>query len=176
MLCRFAQAAHDADRHQVLCCVDRGRRLIEGEQVERCLTGVLAVEDVLADEMGVDGQVARLERVDVAAEAFGGGDDRAAIAEKGDATMTVRHQVLHPAGGARTVVDQHRVGVEERRRAIDEHDRHPHPALLDEVAVIVACRHQNQAVAPPFGKGLDELAFARRALVEARCPDGDSSA
>ncbi len=170
-----AQAAHYTDRDQVLGRVDRGRRLVERQQIERCGMGMLAVDDVLANELGIEGDVGGAQRIDVPSEAFCGSDDRSPIAEEGDPSVAVGHQVLHPACGSVAVVDEHRVGVEESRRAVDEHDRHAHPSLLDEVAVVVAGRHHDQTIDPPFGESLDQLAFACRVLVDTRRQHGDAA-
>ena len=67
------------------------------------------------------------ERLAVAAAALGGGEHRRAVAEEGDPAVAGREQVLDGGPRAAGVVGHDRVGVDEARRAVDEHERPSRP-------------------------------------------------
>ena len=92
---------------------------------------------------------------------------RLEVAEEADPAVAGGQQVRGGREGAAGVVAQHAVGVDEGRRAIDEHERHAGVALGLQVGVVAARRHHDQPVDAAREERLRELALARAVLVGA---------
>ena len=74
------------------------------------------------------------------------------------------------------IVGEHGVGIQERRRAIDEHERDSRVALAREIAVIrTGRRHDDQTVDPPRAQGERKFPLELRAFVGARRERPDAS-
>lgn len=146
---------------------DRRRRLRQCEQLARGGLGGLPVVGSHADECRVDREAGCRHRLVVAVEALGGGEDRRLVADHGDPAMPVRERMLHRAACTAHVVEQHDVSVESSGRTVDEHRPCSGTELGQEVAVVIAGRHDQQPVAPPLAEPVDELPLAGRALVRA---------
>ena len=93
------------------------------------------------------------------------------VAQVSDPMMAVLHHVADGHPGASQVVGQHGVRVEESRWPVDEHDRRPRLAFVEEVAVVVAGRHDHEAIDAARGKGRYQLPFAGLILLEAAGED-----
>src|SRR5690348_2878793 len=89
--------------------------------------------------------------------------------------MPALEQMANRECGPAAVVRDHAVGVEVARPAVDEHECGSGAAFLVEVAVIVACRDDNDAVDSTFTEGSDQLSFAIRVLVAAAGEDEDAA-
>ncbi len=77
----------------------------------------------------------------------------------------------HPGG----IVCENRVGIEKRRRAVDEDDRGACPALCEQVAVVVTRRLNDQSVHAPRCKSRHELPLAILVFVRAAGQDQDAA-
>ena len=89
--------------------------------------------------------------------------------------MPVAQQVLGRGARAAEVVEQHRVGLDAPRRAIEEDDRGPGADLGLQVAVVGAGGDDEQRVDGPAQQAQDELALALGVLL-ARAGDEDVAA
>ena len=89
------------------------------------------------------------------------------VAEVGDPAVTGGHEMADRLLRPTPVVADDGVHVEELGRAVDEHDRHAGLLLSEQVAVIVARRHDDEAVDAPAGERGYEEPLADRVLVDA---------
>ena len=88
-----------------------------------------------------------------------------------DAAVAAGEQVLDGAPGAAVVVDEHGVGGDADRGAVDDDDRGARGELGVEVRLAVRCRRDDERVRPPGDERPDQLLLARRVLVDAAGDD-----
>ena len=106
------------------------------------------------------------ERLVIAAAALGRREHRRPVARAARSAGGPRRcRCSTAAFAAAGVVGDDRVGVDEARRAVDEHERGAGLALAPEVSLIAAARHDQQPVDAARGERLGELALAGRLLV-----------
>jgi hypothetical protein len=101
-----------------------------------------------ADERVVDIEPGHLVRGAIAGEALAGRPERAGVGDVGDPLVAVREEVLHCLPRAADVVEQHRVGLDVARRAVEEDDRRARRGVL-QPDVLAAGGHDQQRVDAP---------------------------
>ena len=144
-----------------------GRRLgREGEQLADDGLGLRRVVRAEADELLADRHAGRLQGLAVAGQALGGGVELGRVGDQRDPLVAVGEQVLDRRACAAEVVEQHAVGVEPDRRAVEEHDRGVHGAF--EVVVVARGGDEQQGVDTAAQQRLHELALALGVLLARR--------
>ena len=124
----------------------------------------------MPDQVEILSEAVSRERLPVAPQTLSGGVDVRPVAEEADPAMARREQVLDRGARAARVVGDDRVGVEEARRPVDEHQRHAGRALAQQVRAVVDRAGDDQPVDAARAERLGELALALGLLVGASRP------
>ena len=92
---------------------------------------------------------------------------RGDVADQGDSSVPGGEQVLDGETSADLVLEEHGVGSQAHRRAVEEHHGHPMFDLPLEELVILAGTGDQQPVDPSSDEAVDDLALAARIVVGA---------
>ncbi len=154
---RGAEGAQGADRVAVVAREQRGGPPVgrEREQLVHDPLGLGGVVRAEADQLLAHRHAGGVEGVAVAGEALGRGEQVLAVADHGDAPVAVGEQVLDRGPRAAEVVEQHAVGLQSGRRAVEEH----HRRVAGQVGVLARGGHQQQRVDPAAQQRVHQLAL-----------------
>ena len=122
--CCTAERVHGpdrADRDQVLGREQRRGRIAAAEQLACGLIRIDSTELRMADQLEILSEAVLRERLPVAPQALRGGEHVRPVTEEPDPAMPGGDQVGDRGARAADVVGEHRVGVDEPGRAVDEH-------------------------------------------------------
>ena len=155
------------DRDQVLAREERGGRIVAAKQVGCGLIRVDPPELRMADQAQILCQAVLSEGLLVPPQPLRSREDVRPVAEEADPRVPRRDQVRDRARRAAGVVGHDRVGVEEARRAVDEHQRHAGRALAQQVGAVVDRGGDDQAVDAAGAERLGELDLPLGLLVGA---------
>ena len=133
----------------------------EREQLVHDPLGLGGVVRAEPDQLLADRHAGGLEGVAVAGEALGRGEQVLGVADHGDAPVAVGEQVLDRAPRAAEVVEQHAVGLQAGRRAVEE----DHRRVAGQVGVLARGGHQQQRVDPAAQQRVHQLALALGVLL-----------
>ncbi len=97
------------------------------------------------------------------------------VADITDPPVAVRYQVADTTPHAIHVVGKDIVSVEKGWRAVDKHHRRARPALVQQVALVVAGGHDHKTVHPPRRQRRDQLPFAGLVFLQAPGEDEDAA-
>src|ERR1700738_1856680 len=147
--------AERADGHQVLPGEKRGGRLRTAEKLSCRRLRLFDSTQVESHQSLIDVDVVICKLFHVPAMPFGCGCNRVQVAEVSNPPVAMRDQMADSATNPGRIVGKYRVRVEERRRAVDEHNGGAGLALGEEVAVVLARRLDDQAIPPTGAKGGD---------------------
>jgi ribose transport system substrate-binding protein len=93
------------------------------------------------------------------------------MAEVADAAMAVGNEMLDGGASADVVVGQHLIGIEHAGDTIDNNHRGASFPLGDEVALIIARRHEYETVDAPRHQSPGQLSLADVVFVDTACND-----
>ena len=159
--------ARDADRDQVLAREQRRGRVRAAEEVACGLIRVDTPKPRMPDQVEILSQAVLREGLAVPPQTLGGGVHLRAVAEETDPAVARGDQMGDGRARAAGVVGDHRVGVDEVRRAVDEGQRHPGRSLPQQVGDVRHGGRDDQAVDPARAERRRELAFSVGLLVGA---------
>ena len=131
--------------------------------------------NVEPDQLRIECDTRRGQLLLVALVAVSGRGDRHQIPQVADPPMTMCDQLRDTLPGSGLVIRQDAVRIEEGRRAVDEDHRRASATLAQQIAVVVACRDDDEAVDASRGEGGDELLFTGFVLIGASGEDQDTA-
>src|SRR5207248_6071908 len=102
--------------------------------------------NVEPDQLRIECGTFRGQLLLIALVAVSGRGDRHQIPQVADPPMTACDQVRDTLPGSGLVIRQDTVRIEEGRRAVDEDHRRASATLAQQIAVVVACRDDDEAV------------------------------
>src|SRR6202158_3794650 len=140
----LTQSTEGADRDQVLASDQRRWRSPAGKHLNRRDLCAFDATTAELNDLLIEGEAVRRQLLEISLVAQRSSGDCLQVAQIANALVPMTDQVRDAPPHPSFFVGETGIGVENRRRPVDEDDRGPGPPLAKQIAVVVAGGGEDQ--------------------------------